>query len=486
MEMKKERPAWTRGKCIGRGSFGTVSLAVDKSDGRVFAVKSVDRRSSAALSALENEIRILRSVKSPYVVEYLGDDVTRESPTVSFRNLHLEYLPGGTVADLAAGKLDDVDERLVRSYTSCVVSALRYLHSEGVVHCDVKGRNILVGAAAGVAKLADFGSAVEIGGDRGDKIVPRGSPLWMAPEVIRGEFQGPESDVWSLGCTVIEMVSGAPAWEDRGADTLRRIGFSDDLPVFPSRLSELGRDFVEKCLLKDPRQRWSCDRLLQHPFLTPPAANSIDDSSPRCVLDWFSSDFSEDDDEEACSSRNWDSQSNCEKHGAPASDRIRELASSRGPNWAAEGWEAVRYFADDRAKGMGGGDETEETISEYRNLIGTVEETGGTTPEYSNSEAIREGTRLEYYNSGRDHGFGWFEAGFSCRFGWLPAGSSAEGPGMGFNDRSILFLFLIDHNVFAFNLLFFHFSLYILYSPVLSTRTYECDKIYLETINTPR
>ncbi|KAL6203437.1 hypothetical protein ACLB2K_027137 [Fragaria x ananassa] len=317
--------SWIRGKCIGRGAFGTVNIGVNKSDGQVFAVKSVDLAACLPghAEALENEIRILRSLSSPFVVKYLDDDITAPS----CRNLHMEYLPGGTVMDSAA----DVEESVVQSRTWCVVSALKYVHSRGVVHCDVKGRNVLVGPGPGQAKLSDLGSAVDLNRDacRG-RIMPRGSPLWMAPEVIGGEYQGPESDVWSLGCTVIEMVTGKPAWEDEGFETLSRIGFSGGLPEFPTRLSETGRDFLDKCLRRDPKERWSCDQLLRHPFLASVAPNAAVDSSPRCVLDWVNAEFEDDED-------------SCSIHEVSAKERIGKLATSSGADWEfQEGWTVVR------------------------------------------------------------------------------------------------------------------------------------------------
>ncbi|XP_004295772.1 PREDICTED: mitogen-activated protein kinase kinase kinase ANP1-like [Fragaria vesca subsp. vesca] len=317
--------SWIRGKCVGRGAFGTVNIGVSKCDGEVFAVKSVDLAACLPghAEALENEIRILRSLSSPYVVKYLDDDFTAPS----CRNLHMEYLPGGTVMDSAA----DMEESVVQSRTWCVVSALEYVHSRGVVHCDVKGRNVLVGPVPGQAKLSDFGSAVDLNKDacRG-RILPRGSPLWMAPEVISGEYQGPESDVWSLGCTVIEMVTGKPAWEDEGFETMRRIGFSGGLPEFPTRLSETGRDFLDKCLRRDPKERWSCDQLLRHPFLASVAPNAAADSSPRCVLDWVNSEFEDDED-------------SCSIHEVSAKERIGKLATSSGADWEfQEGWTVVR------------------------------------------------------------------------------------------------------------------------------------------------
>ncbi|CAN6696225.1 unnamed protein product [Malus baccata var. baccata] len=345
--------SWVRGKCIGRGSFGTVSIGVSKSDGRVFAVKSVDRAAClpGQLEALENEIRILRSLSSPHVVSYLRDDVSCESAT-SFRNLHLEYLPGGTAVDA------DVDETTLRSRVWCVVSALKHVHSKGIVHCDVKGRNVLVGPAINQAKLADFGSAIVLSDDTWtNRITPRGSPLWMAPEVINGEYQGPESDVWSLGCTIIEMATGKPAWEDRGMETLARIGLSGELPRFPTQLSETGRDFLGKCLSRDPKERWSCDQLLQHPFLASASLNAVADSSPRSVLDWVNSEFGDHTDDVDGEDE--------DEYEVSARSQISKLATEAGTNWESDGWTVVREYS-----GGTSSCEEEATSEEYSNCGG--------------------------------------------------------------------------------------------------------------------
>ena len=210
-------------------------------------------------------------------------------------------------------------------------AALRHVHAQGLVHCDVKARNVLISRSSGV-KLADFGSAIRVSRPTAKcKITPRGSPLWMAPEVIRGEYQGPESDVWSLGCTVIEMLTGKPAWEDLGVDSLSRIGFSDELPIVPStKLSETGRDFLDKCLKRDLSQRWSCDQLMQHPFLSESQCHdsSCAESSPRYVLDWVNSD---EEDEEVERSE-W----------SAAMTRICKIVTTRGANWESDGWVDVR------------------------------------------------------------------------------------------------------------------------------------------------
>ncbi|KAM0830262.1 hypothetical protein ACQ4PT_066330 [Festuca glaucescens] len=335
---------WTRGKCIGKGAFGTVHLAVDRATGRAFAVKSVDARGSApaaAMACLESEIRILKTLSSPCVVAYLGDDATAAS-----RNLHMELVQGGTAADAAAAT-GGLSERAARRVLRRVAAALRYLHDvAGVVHGDVKGRNVLLGCDG--AKLADFGAArlVSEPAPRG----PRGTPAWMAPEVARGGAPTPASDVWSLGCTALELLAGRRPWSEIGGalevgELLLRVGFGGRQPELPARFSDPCRDFLDRCLRRDAGERWTCEQLLHHPFLAADNDAGEPEPSPRAVLDWEASD-SDSDASVDCSEADIE-----EEHEvmARAKVRIAELApdmlrTSRAreldewPTWASDTW----------------------------------------------------------------------------------------------------------------------------------------------------
>ncbi|CAA7389408.1 unnamed protein product [Spirodela intermedia] len=377
---------WVRGRCIGSGSFGTVSLAIDESSGGIFAVKSVRLEGGVAAScsssslgsavqSLENEIQILRSLSSPYVVSYLGDGTTTELASGTYRNLLMEYVPGGTAAELSArwrAGGGAVDEPAVRSYARCLSLALQYLHGVGVVHGDVKGRNVLVGSHWGEAKLADFGSSRRISSTAAAN--SSGTPLWMAPEVVAGEATSPASDVWSLGCTVIEMVTGKPPWkvtdhEDAGG-VLLRIALGDQVPEFPAELSKSGRDFLDKCLKRNPVERLSCEQLLRHPFLS--EAPALQEPSPRSALDWtaFGFDSEEDDDEKK---PGWSvltvnpSENSIEELKA----RMRDLASNREDIWEdGEDWELVRPVCQDEEghTALAGGGERSPGASPEENL----------------------------------------------------------------------------------------------------------------------
>jgi len=262
--MKSGVGNWVRGGLIGAGASGTVNLAISKSNGHLFAVKST----ASSISSLENQYRILQSLDSPHVVSYLGQDYTIENG-VWLYNLFMEYVPGGSIGDLLHKFGGRLDESIIRSYTRGILLGIQYLHRQGIVHCDIKGKNVLVGANG--VKLADFGSARRIGdeGESKQSLKLRGTPLWMAPEVVNQVEQGPASDIWSLGCTVLEMATGRHPWSQvsNPVAAMYRIGCTDELPELPASLSLRIQDFLEKCLTRDPRKRWTSEQLLRHPFL---------------------------------------------------------------------------------------------------------------------------------------------------------------------------------------------------------------------------
>uniref|UniRef100_A0A6N2M846 Protein kinase domain-containing protein n=1 Tax=Salix viminalis TaxID=40686 RepID=A0A6N2M846_SALVM len=237
---------WTRGHAIGHGSTATVSLATSIQSGDVFAVKSVELLQS---EFLQREQQILSSITSPFIVSYKGCDITRENSKVMY-NLFLEYMP----AALLAMQFRCVDESSIRNYTCQILRGLDYIHLNGLVHCDIKSSNILVGR--GGAKIADFGCARRVEKEGRSR-------------VARGEEQGFASDIWALGCAIIEMASGSTPWHNVNdpVSIIYRVGYSGHLPDFPSCLSEQASDFLDKCLRRDPRERWTASQLLKHPFL---------------------------------------------------------------------------------------------------------------------------------------------------------------------------------------------------------------------------
>jgi serine/threonine protein kinase len=229
-----EEDGWVRGAIIGAGASGTVSLAMSRSNGQLFAVKSA---ASSSVS-LDNEYQILRGLDSPYIVTCLGRCYSVDN-YVKVHNLFMEYMPGGSVGDLLIKFGGQLDESVIRAYTRGNLRGSDYLHGQGIVHCDIKGKNVLVGANG--VKLADFGSTKRFGDEKNgqEALQLRGTPQWMAPEVVNQVEQGPASDIWSLGCTVLEMATGRPPWSQvsNPLAAMYRIGCTEELPELPASLS---------------------------------------------------------------------------------------------------------------------------------------------------------------------------------------------------------------------------------------------------------
>ncbi|KAK7846844.1 mitogen-activated protein kinase kinase kinase 18 [Quercus suber] len=266
---------WTRGQSVGHGSSATVSLATSDNSGDIFAVKSSELSKS---KFLQREQKILSSLNSPRIVSYKGCDITTESNMVMY-NIIMEYISGGTLTDAIRNHGGCLKESVIGYYTRQVAQGLEYLHSQGLVHCDIKGRNILISEDG--AKIADFGCAKWV-----DKVE-----------------EGFACDIWALGCTIIEMATGGAPWPNVAdpVSVLYQIGYSGELPEFPRFLSEQAKDFLGKCLRRSPKERWTASQLLKHPFLEEldSSAKPIQESnssSPTCILDqgfWNSLDESE-------------------------------------------------------------------------------------------------------------------------------------------------------------------------------------------------
>jgi hypothetical protein len=146
---------------------------------------------------------------------------------------------------------------------SQALQGLLYLHEQGVIHRDIKGANILT-TKEGLVKLADFGVATKSNLAEYSVV---GTPYWMAPEVIELSGATTASDIWSLGCTAIELLDGKPPYHKlQPMPALFRI-VNDDHPPLPEGASPAVRDFLMQCFQKDPNLRVSAKKLLKHPWI---------------------------------------------------------------------------------------------------------------------------------------------------------------------------------------------------------------------------
>ena len=136
------------------------------------------------------------------------------------------------------------------------------------MHRDIKGANILVDDNAH-CKVADFGASVlivNVSNDDHKSIA--GTPYWMAPEVIKQTGHGRQADIWSVGCTMIEMACGQPPWSGMTVMVaMYKIAETDAMPDIPRHLSASCTEFIKLCLERDPKKRPNAVTLLKHPFM---------------------------------------------------------------------------------------------------------------------------------------------------------------------------------------------------------------------------
>ncbi|XP_017974524.1 PREDICTED: mitogen-activated protein kinase kinase kinase 2 [Theobroma cacao] len=273
---------WTKLKTLGKGSFAIVHLVKPTnsvSDDQVFAMKSCLYQLS---SSLQKEQKILkRFFPCRNIVQCYGDMLSCEQGAVVY-NLFLEYAPGGSLLDLInnkyGGKVPECD---ARCYARILVEGVRDIHERGYVHCDLKPGNVLVypsdeyGSVSSL-KIADFGLA-EQPGERVDEpgVDPwmlkfPGTAVYMPPEGINYKKISASMDIWSLGCIVLQMVTGKLPWEYEDlTDLAIQLGSRRYSPKISENMSSTGQDFLSKCFVRDPSERWTADMLLSHPFVLP-------------------------------------------------------------------------------------------------------------------------------------------------------------------------------------------------------------------------
>ncbi|KAJ9470587.1 hypothetical protein DIPPA_00625 [Diplonema papillatum] len=261
---------------LGSGAFGQVWEGYDNETGRFVAIKEIrleaGGRTKEKLKMIVGEVRTMRKLKHPHVVEYLAAE--RRSCTLS---IYMELISGGSISSAIHSLGRGFPERTTKIYTRQICSGLLYLHNSNVAHRDIKGDNVLLEKSTGNVKLADFNSSKLLGNlsiNHGMKTLA-GTPWFMAPEVIRGLDYGISADVWSLGITIIEMLTGVPPFLKEFECNVQRAMFhiaqlEDPYPVPPS-ISEAAAAFLRCCLVKNPSERSTVAELEKHPFLAPEA-----------------------------------------------------------------------------------------------------------------------------------------------------------------------------------------------------------------------
>ncbi|XXG66881.1 hypothetical protein AAC387_Pa06g0356 [Persea americana] len=249
---------------IGKGAYGRVYKGLDLENGDFVAIKQVSLENipQEDLNIIMQEIDLLKNLNHKNIVKYLGS-----SKTKTHLHIILEYVENGSLANIIKpNKFGPFPESLVAVYIAQVLEGLVYLHEQGVIHRDIKGANILT-TKEGLVKLADFGVATKLTEADVNTHSVVGTPYWMAPEVIEMSGVCAASDIWSVGCTVIELLTCVPPYYDlQPMPALFRI-VQDEHPPIPDGLSPDITDFLHQCFKKDAMQRSDAKTLLLHPWI---------------------------------------------------------------------------------------------------------------------------------------------------------------------------------------------------------------------------
>jgi mitogen-activated protein kinase kinase kinase len=254
---------WMRGQLIGKGTFGRVYLGMNTTTGELLAVKQVEvnhklqnadpSKIREMVKALDQEIDTMQHLDHVNIVQYLGCEKKEYSISI-----FLEYISGGSVGSCLR-KHGKFEESVVSSLTRQTLGGLAYLHSEGILHRDLKADNILLDLD-GTCKISDFGISKRSANPYNNDITNsmQGSVFWMAPEVIRAQSQAlsvpsgagdgvdvrmsqgysAKVDIWSLGCVVLEMFAGRRPWsKEEAIGAIYKLGSLNQAPPIPDDVS---------------------------------------------------------------------------------------------------------------------------------------------------------------------------------------------------------------------------------------------------------
>ena len=260
------------GRVIGRGAFGKVNIGLNILTGRIVAIKSFNKKNiinEASKNKILYETNLMRGLCHPSVTKILETFECEK-----YMLIIMEYISGGNLQNFVK-KRRKLCEKTAKILFRQIIQGIRYIHSRGIVHRDIKLENILLDLN-NIIKICDFGV--------GKLIKPNtilkdqcGTPVYMAPEILRGNgYKGFPVDVWSAGVALYIMLSGTlPFNKDKDHDLEYSI-LNNNIKEIKD-ISDEGNNLLKNILEKDPNKRYTCNQILEHPWLN---SNLIDDENP--------------------------------------------------------------------------------------------------------------------------------------------------------------------------------------------------------------
>ncbi|XP_026159215.1 serine/threonine-protein kinase DCLK2 isoform X2 [Mastacembelus armatus] len=256
------------GKVIGDGNFAVVKECVEKSTGKEFALKIIDKaKCSGKEHLIENEVAVLRKVKHPNIIMLI-----EEVDTPSELYLVMELVKGGDLFDAITSSAK-YTERDASIMVYNLAGALKYLHSMKIVHRDIKPENLLVFECPDGTKslkLGDFGLATVVDGPL---YTVCGTPTYVAPEIIAESGYGLKVDIWAAGVITYILLCGFPPFR---SDNNRQEDLFDQILLgrldFPSpywdNITDSAKELIGKMLKVNTGARYTAQDVLSHPWVT--------------------------------------------------------------------------------------------------------------------------------------------------------------------------------------------------------------------------